>query len=74
MKLTLLLTAACALAVTSAPHAAIITWGAATNISGDPDVSTNGTLVGAFNIGAPGVIKHCWNLEPRPLPSGSFSR
>jgi hypothetical protein len=32
---------------------AIITWGPITNISGDSDVSTNGTLVGAFNFGGP---------------------
>jgi hypothetical protein len=32
-----------------------ITWGAATNISGDADVSTSGALVGAFNIGGQGV-------------------
>jgi hypothetical protein len=35
--------------------AALVAWGPATNISGDADVSTAGTLVGAFNIGAPGV-------------------
>jgi hypothetical protein len=32
---------------------AIINWGPTTNISGDSDVSTNGTLVGAFNFGGP---------------------
>lgn len=31
--------------------AALITWGAAQNITGDSDVSTNGTLVDAFNVG-----------------------
>ena len=35
--------------------AASITWGAATNISGDSDVSTGGALVGAFNVGAAGA-------------------
>ena len=35
--------------------AALITWGSATTISGDTDVSTSGTLVGAFNIGGTGV-------------------
>ena len=30
--------------------AAVMTWGAATGISGDADVSTNGALVGAFNF------------------------
>jgi hypothetical protein len=32
-----------------------ISWGAATGISGDGDVDTTGTLVAAFNLGAPGV-------------------
>jgi hypothetical protein len=32
-------------------RAAPITWGAATNISGDSDVSTDGTLVYAYNFG-----------------------
>jgi hypothetical protein len=35
--------------------AAVITWGAAQGITGDSDVSTNGTLVGAVNIGPQGV-------------------
>lgn len=34
---------------------ASITWGAAQNISGPSDVSTSGTLVGAFNLGLTGV-------------------
>src|SRR4051812_43188466 len=38
-----------------ASHGAVITWGAATNISGISDVTTAGTLVGAFNLGADGV-------------------
>jgi PEP-CTERM motif-containing protein len=38
-----------------AAYAATITWGAATTISGDADVSTTGALLGAFNIGGPGV-------------------
>lgn len=41
--------------LTTAAHAAAVTWGAATGISGDTDVSTNGTLVSAFNIGGSGV-------------------
>lgn len=82
MKLALLLSAAaCALVVTSSLHAAIITWGAATNISGDSDVSTNGTLVGAFNIGAPGVANTTVNgvlftgldLTSNNVTSGDFN-
>jgi hypothetical protein len=47
----------CAVAVLmTAQHAfASMTWGAATGISGDSDVSTAGTLVGAFNVGTQGV-------------------
>src|SRR5689334_1018572 len=46
------------LALSLAPalaNATPIAWGAATNIAGDADVSTSGTLVGAFNLGGPGV-------------------
>jgi hypothetical protein len=50
-----LLTLAGSLALTGAAHAAAITWGSATNISADSDVSTAGTLVGAFNVGGGGV-------------------
>jgi hypothetical protein len=35
--------------------AAAISWSSPQNISGDSDVSTLGSLVGALNIGAPGV-------------------
>lgn len=37
------------------PIAAPITWGSATNISGDGDVSTAGTLLYAYNIGGSSV-------------------
>jgi hypothetical protein len=37
-------------------RAAIITWGAAQTVSGDSDVSTAGTLVGALNLGEPRVV------------------
>ena len=40
-------------AITS--HAAVVVWGGATNITGDSDVSTAGTLVGALNLGDTGV-------------------
>jgi len=36
-------------------HAAVVTWGAATNISGDSDVSAAGTRVVALNFGDTGV-------------------
>jgi hypothetical protein len=40
---------------TAASHASAITWGSPQNISGDSDVDTTGSLVGAFNIGVSGV-------------------
>jgi len=39
----------------AAAQAAPIVWNAATTISGDSDVSTDGTLVNAVNLGATGV-------------------
>ena len=39
----------------SVAQSATITWGAAQQISGAGDVSTNGTLVGAYNVGGTGV-------------------
>jgi hypothetical protein len=50
-------------------HAAVISWSAATNISGDADVVTNGTLVGAFNVGGPGVGSTTIN----GVPFGGFA-
>ena len=48
---------ACAalLAVTITLPASVITWEAARNIAGESDVSTAGSLVGAFNLGGEGV-------------------
>jgi len=40
---------------TATSHAAVITWGGPQNISGNSDVDTTGSLVGAFNIGVAGV-------------------
>lgn len=39
----------------STTNAAIITWGSPSNITGDSNVSTNGALVGAYNVGDTGV-------------------
>src|SRR5712671_6060102 len=44
-------TAACVCPVS----AAIITWGAAQNVTGDTDVSLNGTLAGALEVGSGGA-------------------
>lgn len=72
------------LALGSTSHAAIITWGAPTNISGDSDVSTVGSLVGAANLGADsfsipltsptvnGVTFTAWN-STATTTSGIFS-
>jgi hypothetical protein len=48
-------TLAALLIAPASAFASSITWGAATNISGDADVSTTGALVGAFNVGGAGV-------------------
>jgi PEP-CTERM motif len=69
------------LATTGATHAALITWGAPTNISGDSDVSTAGALVGAFNMGNTGVASTTVNgvtfapfaLTGPPGSIGNFS-
>ena len=60
-RLAILLTVA-ALSGTSL-HAAIISWGAPTNISGDGDVSTNGTMLGAFNVGGPATTVNGVNFQ-----------
>ena len=44
-------------------HAATISWGAPTNISGDGDVSTSGTLLGAFNVGGPATTVNGVNFQ-----------
>ena len=54
-SLGLLFLAIATFVMPSSSQAAPILWGAATGISGDSDVSTAGTLLGAFNIGPPGV-------------------
>jgi hypothetical protein len=43
------------LAAANSTRAATITWGIATIITGDSNVSTSGSLVGAFNLGGNGV-------------------
>jgi hypothetical protein len=52
------------LATAASTHAALITWSAPTTISGDGDVSTTGTLVGAFNLGGTGVASPTVNTVP----------
>jgi PEP-CTERM motif len=60
-RFLVLVLAAAALLVTTGSTAfawaegSVITWGAPTNISGDSDVRTDGTLVGAFNMNGPDV-------------------
>lgn len=44
------------LAASATTHAASILWGAPTGITGDANVSTAGSLVGAFNLGSNGDI------------------
>ena len=45
------LLAATLLIVAGQAHAALFSWGAATNIANDSDVLSTGALVGAFNVG-----------------------
>jgi hypothetical protein len=47
--------AAILLARASSARAATVIWGPATTISGDSDVSTSGTLLGALNVGENGA-------------------
>ncbi len=66
--------AALAVAIPDASLAAPVFWGPATNISGESDVSTAGTLVGAFNIGGEEVASAIVNgvtFEPFPLETGA---
>jgi hypothetical protein len=51
----LVATLAALAAFTFTAQAAVVTWGAATDIAGDADVSTSGSLVMAFNFGDPAV-------------------
>ena len=77
--LTLLLAMASGLATSITTHAAVITWGAATNITpaatGElSDVSTNGSLIGAFNVGDTGVAAATLNgvtFQSFAVPNGS---
>ena len=77
--LTLLLAVASGLATSITTHAAIITWGAATNITPTAtgelsDVSTNGSLIGAFNVGDTGVAAATLNgvnFQSFAVPNGS---
>lgn len=59
---------------TSISQAGPITWGAPTDITGDANVSTAGTLVGAFNLGDSGVPAASVNgvlFQSFALPNGS---
>ncbi len=55
MKLNTFLATALFAGTALTAHASLVTWGAAQNITGDSDVSTTGTLVGAINLGGAGV-------------------
>ena len=69
---------ATALLVSRSAEASSITWSAAMNITGDSDVSTLGTFVGALSIGAStnttvnGVTFTGLVLSGTPLTSGAF--
>ena len=62
-------------AAAPAARGAVVTWGAATSISGDLDVSTAGTLVGAFNVGNTGVSSttvNTVNFQSFAVPNGTL--
>ncbi|PZR72456.1 MAG: hypothetical protein DLM73_13150 [Chthoniobacterales bacterium] len=57
-----------------AATAATVTWGAATTISGDNDVSNAGTLIGAFNVGdgiASTTTINSVPFQPFNVPNGT---
>lgn len=54
--------------------AANFTWGAPQNITGNSNVSTNGSLIGAFNVGGTGVAPttiNTVNFQSFAVPNGS---
>ena len=60
------------LVLSAAPAgAATITWGSPTNIAGDADVSTTGTLVGAFNLSGPAAVVNGVNFQEFLITGGS---
>jgi hypothetical protein len=66
------------LAASGTAQAAPISWGSATSISGDADVSTIGTLVGAFNFNSAATTVNSvpfqeFDAEVLGLGSGSFT-
>ena len=74
MKTPKLILAAVALATAASTHAAPIIWGAPQNITGDADVSLDGSLVRAFNVGDTGVAAttvNTVNFESFAVPAGS---
>jgi hypothetical protein len=80
---SLLFLAALALSLGAAGRAdaGVITWGPATTISGDADVSTDGVLIAAFNTGGPdertttvnGVTFATLALHGNVFTSGNFT-
>ncbi len=85
--LAAILLPAALLATAGSGHAAVIAFGAPTNISGDSDVNTTGTLVGAFNFAGAATPVNRVNFLAFPVgatsntvgnftlsvPSGTFS-
>jgi hypothetical protein len=65
---------AASLAVSATSQAAPITWGSAQTVSGDSDVSTNGTLVYAYTFGGtaapPSATVNGVTFSPFTIPSG----
>jgi hypothetical protein len=75
-QIVMLIVLGYAMSIAIPAHAAPIAWGTAQNISGDTDVLTIGTLVGAYNIGDTGVPATTINgvpFAPFEIPDGNSS-
>lgn len=62
------------LTTTISTNAAVVTWGAASNITGDANVIKTGALVGAFNVGDTGVTTATVNgvaFNPFAVPNSA---
>ena len=74
MKIPKLIITAAALAVAASTQAAPIIWGAPQNITGDADVSLDGSLIAALNVGDTGISAATLNgvtFQSFAVPVGS---
>jgi hypothetical protein len=69
--LTAALLAATGLSAWAGAEGSVITWGSPTNISGDTNVSTTGSLVAAFNMNGSAVTVNGVNFSAFPVTGGT---